>query len=308
MRFGFHTFMIDPAEYPTIGQACDDYGWDDLAFGDSPYHPETIEYPYPYTPDGKRFWPIEDPILDPWVACTQIAVLTKRVRVVTSVLRLSVRKPLLEAKAAASVAYVSNNRLAVGIGLAWMAEEFKWLKENKKTRGARVDEAIQIIRLCTSGGGLKEFHGQHYEFDRIAMEPHPSKPVPILVGGLSEGALRRAARYGDGWLGALHSFDEIKRIVPDIMRQRKQYGLDKEPFEITLQCPEATTVGDIHRLEDLGVTTLWIVPWVYYGRGAEDVKMRAEGETPKMFNVQPPVQVKVDAIKRYGDEIISKFK
>jgi alkanesulfonate monooxygenase SsuD/methylene tetrahydromethanopterin reductase-like flavin-dependent oxidoreductase (luciferase family) len=189
-----------------------------------------------------------------------------------------------------------------------MKEEFEWLKEDKKTRGKRVDEAIRVIRLCNTGGGPKEFHGQFYEFDPIAMEPHPSQPVPILVGGLSEGALRRAARYGDGWLGALHSFDEIKQIVPGIMRQRKEYGRENEPFEISLQCPEATTVDDIKRLEDLGVSSMWIVPWVHYGAGAESVKMAAEGETPGMFNVQPPLQVKVDAIKRYGDEVISKFK
>lgn len=308
MRFGFHTFMIDPAEYVGLAQAADEHGWDDITFGDSPYHPETIAYPYPYTPDGKRFWPIEDPILDPWVACTQVAMVTKRLRAVTSVLRLSVRKPLLEAKAAASVAYVSNNRLAVGVGLAWMKEEFDWLKEDKRTRGARVDEAIQIIKLCTTGGGLKEFHGKHYGFDPIAMEPHPSKPVPVLVGGLSEGAFRRAARYGDGWIGAFHSFDEIAELVANFMRQRHEYGRENDPFEVVLQCPEANTVDDIKRLEDLGVTTLMVVPWAFYGRGEEDIKMAAEGETPKMFNVQPPLQVKVDAIKRYGDEIISKFR
>jgi probable F420-dependent oxidoreductase len=307
MRFGFHLFMVDPAEYAGIAQACDEYGWHDLAVGDSPYHPETIELPYPYTPDGKRFWPPEDPILDPWVAITQMAMLTERLRFVTSVLRMSVRKPLLEAKAACSVAVVSNDRLAVGVGLAWMAEEFKWLHEDKKTRGARVDEAIQILRLCTRGGFV-EFHGKHYDFDRLIMEPHPKQPVPIFVGGLSQGALRRAARYGDGWLGAMHGVEEIKQIVPDIMRQRRDYGRDGEPFEIILQCPEADTVDEIRRLEDLGVTGFWVVPWVVYGAGLADVKMDAEGAVPTMFNVQPSLQTKIDAIRRYGDEVISKFQ
>lgn len=308
MRFGFHMFMVDPVEYTSIAKACDNADWDLLAVGDSPYHPETIKLPYPYTPDGKRFWPIEDKILDPWVAITQMAMVTKRLRFATSVLRMPVRKPLLEAKAAASVAFVSDNRLYVGIGLGWMYEEFKWLKEDKKTRGKRTDEAIQIIRLCTSGGGLKEFHGEFYDFDRLAMEPHPSKPIPILIGGISDAALHRAARYGDGWLGAMHSIEELKTTIPNILRQRKEYGRENEPFEIMIQCPEAITVDDIKRVEDLGVTTLWVVPWTFYGGGAEDVVMAAEGEVPNMFNVQPPLQVKVDAINRYSDEIISKFR
>jgi alkanesulfonate monooxygenase SsuD/methylene tetrahydromethanopterin reductase-like flavin-dependent oxidoreductase (luciferase family) len=118
MRFGFHLFMVDPKEYAGIARACDESGWDSLARGDSPYHPETIEYPYPYTPDGKRFWPLDDLILDPWVAITRMAMLTKHLRFITTVLRMSVRKPLLEAKAACSVAVVSGNRLAVGVGLA----------------------------------------------------------------------------------------------------------------------------------------------------------------------------------------------
>jgi probable F420-dependent oxidoreductase len=308
MRFGFHLFMVNPAELADIARACDESGWDHLAVGDSPYHPEVIAKPYPYTPDGKRFWPLDDPILDPWVAITHMAMVTKRLRFITSVLRMSVRKPLLEAKAACSVAVVSNDRLGVGVGLAWMAEEFRFLHEDMKTRGARVDEAIQILRLCM-GGGFVEFHGKYYDFDRLIMEPHPKKRVPIYVGGISKPAMHRAARYGDGWLGAMHSIEEIKQIVPEMMRQRKEYGREKEPFDIFLQCPEVTSVDDMRRLEDLGVNNFWVVPWFVYAARAEKERLAAaQGAIPTLFNAEPSLQVKLDAIRRYGDEVISKFQ
>lgn len=301
MRFGFHLFMVNPAELADIARACDESGWDHLAHGDAPFYPEVVSAPYPYTADGKRFWPLNDPVLDPWIAIAHMATVTKRMRFITSVLRMSIRKPLLEAKMACSVAAISNDRLAVGVGLAWMPEEFRFLHENMKTRGARVNEAIQILRLCM-GGGFVEFHGKYYDFDRLIMEPHPKKRVPIYVGGTSEPALRRAARYGDGWLGTIHPLEDIKKIVPELQRQRREFGRDKEPFDVLLQCPEANTVDDMRRLEDLGVTDLWVVPWVVYGTPVENESLAAK------FRAQPSLQVKLDAIRRYGDEVISKFQ
>jgi probable F420-dependent oxidoreductase len=299
MRFGFHLFMVDPAEFLDIARTADEWGWDSIGLADAPFFPEVTIAPYPYTPDGSRFWPLDIPVLDPWVAITAMATVTKRIRFITSVLRMAIRKPLLEAKTVSSVAAISNDRVALGVGLAWMPEEFEWLHEDMKTRGARVNEAIQIIRLVL-GGGMVEFHGKYYSFDRLTMAPTPKKRVPIYVGGTTKPALRRAARYGDGWNGTLHSMEEIKGIVADLSRQRREFGREKEPFDILLQCPEARTVDDIRRLEGLGVTDLQVTPWVVYGEPAEAglAAMRQ----------QPQLGVKLEAIKRYGEEIIAKFQ
>lgn len=308
MRFGFHLFMVDPAEFAAIARACDESGWDHLAVGDTPFNPEVVTEPYPYTPDGRRFWPNDDPTLDPWVAVAHMATVTRRLRFIVSVLKLPLRKPLLEAKAACSAAFVANDRLAVGVGLAWHTEDFRFLNENMKTRGARADEAMQILRLCMDGGGAVEFHGKYYDFDRLVMEPHPKQHIPLYVGGLSEAAMRRAARFGDGWLGAMHSIEEIKQIVPAIMRHRREYGRDKEPFDVLLQCPETTTADEIRRLEDLGVTDFWIAPWMFYAAQAEKERLSRGGAIPTLFNAQPSLQVKLDAIRRYGDAMIAKFR
>jgi probable F420-dependent oxidoreductase len=299
MRFGFHLFMIDPVEFLDIARTADQWGWDSIQVADAPFFPEVTSAPYPYTPDGERFWPLDLPVLDPWVAITAMATVTERIRFVTSVLRLAIRQPLLEAKTLCSVAAISNDRVALGVGLAWMPEEFKWLGQDMKTRGARQNEAIQIIRLLL-GGGMVEFHGKYYDFDRLTMAPVPKKRIPIYVGGTSKPGLRRAARYGDGWIGIIHTMEEIEGLVADLNDLRREFGREKEPFDIMLHCPDAQSVEDIRRLEELGVTDLQVTPWTEPGIQAE-LGVSAMRE-------QPPLGVKLEAIKRYGEETIARFR
>jgi probable F420-dependent oxidoreductase len=298
MRFGFHLFMVDPAEFLDIARAADECGWDSLQVADAPFFPEVTSAPYPYTADGTRFWPLDLPVLDPWVAITAMATVTTRIRFLPAVLRLAIRQPLLEAKSLCSVAAISNDRVALGVGLAWMPEEFKWLNQDKKTRGARQNEAIQIIRLLM-GGGMVEFHGKYYDFDRLTMAPVPKKRIPIYVGGTTKPALRRAARYGDGWIGVVHPMEEIKTLVPELEGLRRECGREKEPFDIMLHCPDAQNVDDIRRLEDMGVTDLQITPWT-------QPDIQAELGIGDLMQQQPPLAVKLAAIKRYAETIISK--
>lgn len=298
MRFGFHLFMVDPSENLDIARTADDCGWDSIQVADAPFFPEEISVPYPYTPDGTRFWPLDMPVLDPWVAITSMAVVTKRIRFLPSVLRLAVRQPLLEAKSLCSVAAVSNDRVALGVGLAWMPEEFKWLGQDKKTRGARQDEAIQIMRLLL-GGGMVEFHGKYYDFDRLIMAPVPKKKIPIYVGGTTTPALRRAARYGDGWVSVIHNMSEVEGLMAELHGYRREFGREHEPFDIMMHCPDAETVDDIRRLEDMGITDLQVTPW--------SEKILAEMGVGAIMQQQPSLDVKQDAIRRYADEVIAKF-
>jgi alkanesulfonate monooxygenase SsuD/methylene tetrahydromethanopterin reductase-like flavin-dependent oxidoreductase (luciferase family) len=280
LRFGFHIFMVDPSEFLDLARTADETGWDSIQVADAPFFPEVTSEKYPYTPDGVRFWPLDTPVLDPWVAITAMATVTKRVRFLPSVLRLAIRQPLREAKALCSVAAMSNDRVALGVGLAWMPEEFKWLGMDKKTRGARQNEAIQIIRLVL-GGGFVEFHGKYYD-----------------VGGSSKPALVRAARYGDGWIGIVHGREEIKDIIAELTTLRREFGRDQEPFDIMLHSPDAETADDVRRLEDLGVTDLQIAPWNLAG-------IQAELGVSAM-RMQPPLAVKQESLRRYAQNVIAK--
>jgi len=132
------------------------------------------------------------------------------------------------------------------------------------------------------------------------MAPAPKKRIPIYVGGTSKPALRRAARYGDGWLGIIHPMEEIKGLVAELNALRREFGREKEPFDIMLHCPDAQTVDDIRRLEEMGVTDLQVTPWT-------QPDIRAELGVSAMRE-QPPLAVKQEAIKRYAEDIIAKCR
>ena len=172
-------------------------GWDSIQVADAPFFPEEISVPYPYTPDGTRFWPLDQPVLDPWVAITAMAVGDERIRFIPSVLRLAVRQPLLEAKSLCSVAAVVQRPRRPG-RRDWHGCPRNSSGSARTRRPAAPDRMrrFQIIRLLL-GGGMVEFHGKYYDFDRLIMAPVPKKPIPIYVGGTTtpasaaRGALRR---------------------------------------------------------------------------------------------------------------------
>jgi alkanesulfonate monooxygenase SsuD/methylene tetrahydromethanopterin reductase-like flavin-dependent oxidoreductase (luciferase family) len=151
------------------------------------------------------------------------------------------------------------------------------------------------------GGGMVEFHGKHIDFDRLIMAPVPKKRIPIYVGGTTPPALRRAARYGDGWVAVIHSMDEVKASVAELNRLRVEFGREQEPFDIMMHFPDAETVDDIHRLEDMGVTDLQVTPWTLPG------SVQVEEGVASSMQQQPSLAVKQDAIRRYADEVIAKF-
>jgi len=146
---------------------------------------------------------------------------------------------------------------------------------------------------------MVEFHGRYYDFDRLTMAPVPKKRIPIYVGGTTKPALQRAARYGDGWLGIVHPMEEIKGLMAELKELRRECGREKEPFDIMLHCPDAETVDDIRRLEDIGVTDLQVAPWTL-------PRVLAELGVSSM-RMQPPLAIKQEALKRYAGDIIAKL-
>ena len=153
---------------------------------------------YPYTATGERRWEPFTPWPDPVVAIASMAAVTERLNFFTSVYVMPLRSPFAVAKAWGTLAVMSGNRVALGIGMGWMEEEFEMMEQPFARRGKRGDEMLEVLRTLWSGGWV-EHHGEFYDFDKLEMSPAPTAPVPIFVGGLSEAALRRAAR-NDGWI------------------------------------------------------------------------------------------------------------
>ncbi len=254
--------MIEPSHFLPLAQAAEGVGFDSVAVPESVFFPEDVSADYPYTPDGSRFWPSETPFLDPFVAIPAMAAVTETLRFYTNVLKLAIREPLLVAKALMSAAVLSGDRVGVGVGLSWIPEEFEWLHQDMRTRGRRTDEAIEILRLVSSGE-FEEYHGTYYDFGRLMIRPAPSSPPPIYVGGLSDAGLRRAARLGDGWISVLNSTPEISEIVPKLSDLRREAGREDRPFEIKVIASDAAGYDDFRRLADIGVTDIMVCPWYF---------------------------------------------
>ena len=289
MQFVVATAFSDPSHFLPIARAADESGWHYVTVSDHVAHPAVIRTPYPYTPDGSLRWEEENPWPDPWVSIAAMAGATERVRFVTNIFVLPMRDPFFAAKAIGTAAILSNNRVDLGFGVGWMKEEFELTGQDFHTRGKRADEMVEIMRKLWSGERV-EHHGRFYDFDPVRMTPAPTARIPIYVGGLSEPALRRAARLGDGWVSDLHTTEEFREIIGRLHQFRAEYGRADEPLTVIGACTDAFDVDAYRRLEDVGVTHLQTMPWFFY-----------DGETQDL-------QKKVDGIHRFADDVIAKLR
>ncbi len=285
-------FPMFPADHLVpMARAAEEAGFDTITVPDSVFYPEEVSAEYPYSADGGRFWAPETPFVDPFVAISAMAAVTEKIRFLTNVVKLPIRDPLLVAKQLSSMAVLANNRVGLGVGLSWIPEEFAWTHTEMRTRGKRADEMIEILKLVCAGEGPQwvEYHGNHYDFERLMMAPAPDQPVPIYVGGLSEPGFRRAARLADGWISVQNSTEEIIGAIAAIETYRAEYGRADVPFEINALATDAFGLDGYHRLADAGVTELQAVPWYFFGGDPEDLGVR------------------IDSLSKFSDTIITKF-
>jgi probable F420-dependent oxidoreductase len=287
-----------PAEHVlALAPVADAAGFDLIATPDSLFFPEHVSADYPYSADGSRFWAPETPFVEPFVAMAAMAVITTRLRFVTNVLKTPLRDPLIVAKQLSSLMVLSGERVELGVGLSWIPEEFAWTRTDMGTRGARLDEQIEIFRMVCAGGGPRfvEYHGRHYDFGRLMISPAPQAPLRVHVGGHSDPALRRAATRGDGWISVQATSDEIRRAVGELARYRHAAGRDGVPFDVNVLpidvVPGAAGLDAYRRLADeietAGMSPVFqVVPWYFTGSDPAALGTRR------------------DAIARFGEEVI----
>ncbi len=289
MKFLTSLAFSDPTHFCDVARAADDCGWYGIVVSDHVVHPEKIESPYPYTRDGSTRWQAPAPWPDPWVAVGAMAAVTERIRFTTGVYVLPLRNPFVVAKAVSTAAVMSGDRITLGVGVGWMKDEFDLLQQSFRNRGRRMDEMIEVMRTLWAGG-MVEHHGEYYDFGRLQMSPAPKARIPIVIGGLSEPALRRVGRLGDGWISDIHTTQELREIVAKIRAYREEYGRADAPLEIVAACSDAFDAGGYRRLEDVGVTHVQTMPWLMYG-----------GSTDSLDD-------KVDGIRRFADDVIDKLR
>jgi probable F420-dependent oxidoreductase len=288
MKFVISTSFSSVSHLTKLAPVADTHGWHAMSFSDHVVNPATINTPYPYTEDGTRRWQSFTDWPDPWVMIGALAAITTRLRFTNNIFVLPMRNPFLTAKAISTAAIISNNRITPAIGVGWSKDEFQLMQQDFTTRGKRTDEILEILRLLWTGK-MVEYQGKHYQFEPMEMNPAPTEYIPIWIGGISEPAMRRAARLGDGWVSDLQSSEDIIHSIEKIQSWRKELGRENEPFEVMATPNDAYDVDGNKRLENAGVTHILTMPWPFY-----------HGETDDLDK-------KIDGVKRYADDIISKF-
>jgi probable F420-dependent oxidoreductase len=187
------------ADIPSAAEALERAGFDSVWVADHIVMPETIASPYPFAADGRATWPTDTPYVDALIALALAAAVTKRVRLGTAALVLPQRNPVQLAKQAASIDVASGGRLELGVGAGWLAEEFAALNVPFAKRGERMDEWLAILRECWTGRPRART-SEFYDLPAGTLcLPRPAHDIPLLIGGHSPAALRRA-RANDGWL------------------------------------------------------------------------------------------------------------
>jgi probable F420-dependent oxidoreductase len=224
---------------------------------------------------------------DPWVTVGHLAAVTTRLRFVTTVYILPARTPIHVAKQVGTAAVLSGNRVTLGVGMGWMEEEFEAMGTPFAKRGKRADEMVGAMRKLWTGE-IVEHHGDHFDFGPLEMLPAPTESIPICVGGVSDIALRRAAR-NDGWISDLHTIEELAEIRRKLDGYRKEYGREHLPFAVYGSARDAWDLDGYRRLADAGVTHLITMPWYFYAGADADLAG------------------KVDGIKRFADDVIAKW-
>ncbi len=289
MRFTYAEAMTDATYYLPLAQAAEAAGYSSMTVADSLVYPRESDATYPYTDDGDREFLEDKEFIETFTLIAAMGAVTSRIRFTPFVLKLPVRPPVLVAKQAASIAHLTGNRLGLGVGLSPWPEDFTVMGVPWERRGRRMDECIDIVRGLTSGGWF-EYHGEFYDIPAVKMSPTPSEPVPILVGGHSDAALRRAVRRGDGWMHAGGEAAELDLLLDKLAKFRDEEGVADEPFEIHVISYDAYTPDGVKRLEDKGITDVIVgfrVPYIK-GRDTE------------------PLETKVDHLERFAESVIAK--
>ena len=194
--------MASPANLRTLAQRAESLGFDSAWVSDHIILPRSVDSFYPYAANGVATFRPDEDYYEPLAALNFLAGCTQKIRLGTHVLILPYRNPVLTAKMISTLDVLSEGRFILGAGVGWMEEEFKALGlDTFARRGAVSDEYIQLFKeLWTKDN--PEFQGEHYQLSESGFQPKPvQKPhPPIWIGGHTNPAIRRAAKYGDGWM------------------------------------------------------------------------------------------------------------
>jgi probable F420-dependent oxidoreductase len=260
-----------------LAQAAEAAGFESIWTVEHVVVPRGYQSRYPYSPTGRMGSGLEDfPIPDPLIWLAYIASATRSIKLGTAILILPQRNPVITAKEVASLDHLAGGgRVLLGIGVGWLAEEFEAVGVEFATRGARTRECVRALKVLWTESE-PTFAGKFFTFGPVKFEPKPvQRPhPPLLFGGESDTALRRAAALGDGWYGVGHTPASAAMQRAKLEAELASAGRVGVPFEITVSHGAAgLTKDDCTRYRDAGVDRVVVLPWTS-GREAEPAMKR----------------------------------
>jgi probable F420-dependent oxidoreductase len=264
MRLGLHAIGVGAGArrsvIEAVAKAAEGLGFATLWAGEHVVMVDRAESRYPYSSDGQIAVPAGADWLDPFVALSFAAAATRRIRVATGVLLLPEHNPVIVAKRAASLDFLSDGRLVLGVGLGWSREEFDALGIPFARRGLRTNEYVQAMRVLWRED-VASFAGEFVAFSAVRVNPKPvrRRRIPVVVGGNSDVALRRVAQIGDGWYGFnLSGVDAVRDRLTLLREFCQDAGRDVKDLDISVAL-ENPRPADLAALDGLGVRELVLV-------------------------------------------------
>lgn len=222
-----------PAGAVAIAQAAENGGFDTIWTVEHVVVPSGYESPYPYDASGKMAGGAEDfDLPDPLIWLAYVAARTERIKLGTGILIVPQRNPVVTAKELATLDHLSNGRMVLGVGAGWLAEEFAALGVPFHDRGRRLDEYVDVMRTLWTEDRAS-FDGEFFSFSNCISKPHPAQgTIPVVVGGDSPAAARRAGRLGDGYMPGNASIDKLTEQIGLMRDAAKEAGRDPDAIEL----------------------------------------------------------------------------
>lgn len=289
MKFGLAfaaSIGTEPSSALDVCRVAEEVGFESVWGGEHVIFPSTIESAYPYTADGKVPATPDTPIPDPLIWLAYVAAAAPTLRLGTCILILPQRNPLVLAKEIATLDHLSGGRVELGIGVGWLREEFDALGVPWERRGARTDEYVAALRAVWSDRHV-EFHGDFVDFEPLTCTPRPAQgaDVPILVGGDTSAAIRRAAKLADGYFPGEGTTDGLRDLIGRLSEECQRQGRD--PAEVEINAMFSAHMGDpaagVAAMRNLGVGRVMVPAFFFAGDGGLD-RLRSFGEATVLPN------------------------
>jgi alkanesulfonate monooxygenase SsuD/methylene tetrahydromethanopterin reductase-like flavin-dependent oxidoreductase (luciferase family) len=275
MAVGFTMYSNRPEEMVPIALHAEALGFEGVWIGDHIAVPEVMSDEHPYSTRVPMVLPGDERIYDSWVTIGAILGATRKLKVSSGIYLLPLRHPILTARACLSAHKMSGGRFRFGVGVGWLADEFTILGLPFKERAKHTEEILDILDKLFAGNGPVSHDGPTYPFPTLQMTREPAR-IPILFGGTKLPAIRRAALRGDGWYGTTVPLEECVAIRDEMLRIRKENGLDKKPFELIGRPVGPATIENLDRYRKEGFHNL-VLPWeTIHPSGQADMSLAAK--------------------------------